>query len=112
MFKHISTGFLVFALGAGTASAALAAGDAAEGQRLAQRWCTSCHAVGAKGPAPDAAPTFASLAANPAKTESYLRGWIQAPHPPMPDFELSRQNAEDLTAYIRSLNPSGGKIVR
>lgn len=95
-----------------SAAPALAAGDASEGRRLAQQWCTSCHVVSDKTPGADAAPTFAALAADPAKTETYLRNWIEAPHPVMPNFNLTRQAAEDLAAYIRSLNPTKGKIER
>ncbi len=92
--------------------AARAAGDAAEGRRIAERWCVSCHAVAPKGTGPDAAPPFAALAADPAKTEGYLRAWLQAPHPPMPDLQLTRNEIENLVAYIRALAPARGKSER
>jgi mono/diheme cytochrome c family protein len=93
------------------ATPASAAGDAAEGEKIAQRWCTSCHTVGGKPMASDKAPAFSALAADPAKSEAYLKAWISNPHPPMPNFNLSRRTIEDLVAYIRSLG-EGKKAIQ
>lgn len=90
---------------------ALAAGDAAQGEKIAKQWCTSCHVVGRKPMASDKAPAFAALAADPSKTEGYLKGWISNPHPPMPNFNLTRQTVDDLVAYIRSLG-EGSKAIQ
>lgn len=87
------------------------AGDAAEGERIATRWCSSCHTVVPDRKSSDKAPSFVALAADPSKTEDYLKGWISNPHPPMPNFNLSRQTIEDLVAYIRSLG-EGNKAIR
>lgn len=89
---------------------ASAAGDAGEGEKIAKQWCTSCHVVGRKPMASDKAPAFSALAADPAKSEGYLKAWISNPHPPMPNFNLSRQTINDLVAYIRSLG-EGGKAI-
>jgi mono/diheme cytochrome c family protein len=78
------------------------AADSARGGRLALQWCTGCHASGA-GAATDAGPPFARMATDPAYTDERLKGWLAAPHPPMPNFNLSRAEIEDLVAYIRSL---------
>lgn len=96
-----------------TASAApvLAAGDSAEGRRIATQWCSSCHVVDGQGRGGDAAPPFIALASNPMKTEDYLKNWIRSPHPPMPNFNLSRRDVDDLAAYIRSLAVSPGRAV-
>ncbi len=91
-----------------TVSPARAAGDSVEGGRIAQRWCSTCHLVAPNRRGGDAAPPFVALANNPAKTESYLKNWIANPHPPMPNFNLSRRDIDDLTAYIRSLNVGAG----
>jgi mono/diheme cytochrome c family protein len=48
---------------------------------------------------------------NPAKTETYLKGWISNPHPPMPNFNLSRRTIDDLVSYIRSLAANGHRAV-
>ena len=88
--------------------AASAASDVEEGKALAREWCSSCHMV-APGVAPsttDAAPPFPKMAEDPAYTEERLRGWLWAPHPPMPDFDLSRFEIESLIAYIKSLDPN------
>ena len=90
----------------------LAAGDAVEGGRIAQQWCSSCHLVGQGTRGGDAAPPFVALANNPAKTETYLKNWIRNPHPPMPNFNLSRRDIDDLTAYIGTLSAKkGGRAV-
>jgi len=91
---------------------ASAAGDAAEGEKIANRWCSSCHVVGKKPTASDKAPAFAALAADPAKSEAYLKGWISNPHPPMPNFNLTRQTIEDLAAYIRSLGEGKNRAIQ
>lgn len=94
---------LITALGTG---AQAGAGESREGERLARQWCTACHLVNGGIPATDAAPPFATLAADPTRTESYLRAWISQPHPPMPDFSMTRREVDDLLAYIATLAPA------
>jgi mono/diheme cytochrome c family protein len=89
------------------AGPAFAQGDVAEGRRIAQRWCASCHVVGPDTRGGDAAPPFLALANDPRKTEDYLRNWIRNPHPPMPNFNLARRDIDDLVAYIRTLRGGG-----
>lgn len=93
------------------AAPALAQGDPREGRRIAERWCTSCHIIGVNTRGPDAAPPFVALASDPNKTEDYLKTWISNPHPPMPNFNLSRRDVDDLVAYIRSLGAGGKRVV-
>lgn len=102
---------IAFALIALPLTAAFAAGDATEGRRIAGQWCSSCHVIAPGVRGSDVAPPFVALANNPAKTESYLKAWITNPHPPMPNFNLSRRTVEDLTAYIRSLASKNGHAV-
>jgi mono/diheme cytochrome c family protein len=83
---------------------AWAAGDAGEGKRVAERWCSSCHIVDQSGRQRETAPSFAVLANNPAKSAQFLKAWITNPHPPMPNFNLTRRTVDDLVAYIRSLS--------
>jgi mono/diheme cytochrome c family protein len=84
--------------------AASYAADAANGEKLARQWCSGCHAVTADATVrSDAPPSFVSIARRPATSEDSLRAWLSAPHPSMPDFELSRAALADLTAYILSL---------
>lgn len=73
-----------------------------DGRLLAERWCAACHAVGpAQADGADAAPAFAGLAAN--RDDAALATWMAAPHPPMPDVGLSRDQIHALLAYMRTL---------
>jgi len=83
------------------------AGNAARGQALAERWCTSCHVVNARGTGvpTDTAPPLPIIAANPKKTNDYLTMWLAEPHGKMPDLHLGKREIEDLVAYIDTLRP-------
>jgi mono/diheme cytochrome c family protein len=87
------------------ASPALAAGDAAHGKRIAQRWCASCHLVteGQKSAMADA-PSFADVARRREDPKA-LANFLADPHPKMPDMHLSRREIDDIVSYIRSLDP-------
>lgn len=86
------------------AAAAVAAPDARNGERLARRWCASCHVVASdqRQPTNEAAP-FSSIAGMPGFDEAKLALFLLAPHPPMPDMSLSRAEAADLAEYIEKL---------
>ena len=99
---------LIWALALLAPLAPAGAADSVHGASLAARWCVSCHVPGPgmrSGPTTDAGPPFATIAADPALTEQRLRGWLAAPHPPMPNLNLTRAEIEDLIAYIRGLKP-------
>jgi mono/diheme cytochrome c family protein len=81
--------------------AAFAAGDAAAGRALAERWCVGCHAAGAAGT--DAAPPFTEVARRPGRSEEFFYVWLTDPHPPMPRLDLSRQDIANLIVYLRTL---------
>ena len=87
-------------------SAASAEGSAAAGKRLSQQWCASCHQVEPNGPAKDAAPPFAALGAQNGKDPGWIRAWLTNPHPPMQGINLSRQEIDDVVAYLQSLAPA------
>ncbi len=82
---------------------AASAGDAVEGKRLAGQWCSSCHATDAGRTASDIAPAFTRIAANPVRTDAWLRLWIARPHGRMPNPNLTRLEIENVVAYIRTL---------
>jgi mono/diheme cytochrome c family protein len=84
---------------------ALAAGSASDGHALAQAWCSSCHMVDPSGQGPDTAPPFATIAARNPGDNGWLRAWLASPHPPMPNLGLSRQQIDDIVAYLNSLAP-------
>jgi mono/diheme cytochrome c family protein len=98
-------GIVSLALGLGAAPIASShAADAANGGALARQWCAGCHAVAADAAVrSDTPPSFVSIARRPGPSEDSLRAWLGAPHPSMPDFDLSRAALADLTAYILSL---------
>jgi mono/diheme cytochrome c family protein len=96
---------LVFAAILATAwtSTALAQGDAESGRQLALSWCTPCHVVDLEGHGADAGPPLPVLLADGQRTPDEIRGWLADPHPPMPNFDLSRVEIEDIVAYLQSL---------
>jgi mono/diheme cytochrome c family protein len=97
---------IVVGVMATTAVAALP-GDAANGHRLAQRWCAQCHGVEAEpGHAPaDGVPTFRAVAAKPSYDRPWLRAKLASPHAPMPDLSLTRAEIDDLGAWLDRLRP-------
>jgi mono/diheme cytochrome c family protein len=80
-------------------------GDPRAGQRLAVAWCANCHQVapGGPGPANDAAPSFAAVMQMASTTSMSLRVFLQSPHGAMPDYRLSREQMDDLVAYMLTL---------
>jgi mono/diheme cytochrome c family protein len=72
---------------------------------LAKTWCSTCHVVtpSAKTGTSTGVPTFAAVAALPSTTPISLRAFLQTPHARMPDLHLSRDETDDLIAYILSL---------
>lgn len=82
--------------------------DPVAGRRIANRWCTSCHVVDSSKGGTDAVPTLASIARDPRRGPDWVRQWLTSPHPPMPNLSLSRDEIEDVVAYLRSLSPNPG----
>jgi mono/diheme cytochrome c family protein len=81
------------------------AGDADNGERLAQRWCVACHVVTTvqTSTTTDQAPPFPSIAKKPDFDAAKIALFLLDPHPKMPDMGLSRKEAADLAAYIATL---------
>lgn len=77
-------------------------GDPASGRRIVQQWCTSCHSL-SPASASDTIPSFPEIARNPAKHEDRLRNWLIRPHSPMPDYSLSRDDINDIIAFLHTL---------
>jgi mono/diheme cytochrome c family protein len=78
--------------------------DAANGKRLAERWCTSCHIVSStQREGSTQAPPFSEIAKKQQVNASGLALFLLAPHPKMPDMNLTRLEAADLSAYIVNL---------
>jgi len=85
------------------ASTAFAAGDAKMGRVLAEHWCMSCHAGTGSAAASDSAPPFIALMRRTDRTREGLRTWLTNPHAPMPNLSLTRNEIDDLVAYLFTL---------
>jgi mono/diheme cytochrome c family protein len=80
------------------------AADVDHGERLAKRWCASCHIVAPdQTRGQDNTPPFATIAKIPGFGADQIALFLLDPHPKMPDMQLSRDEREDLAAYIVSL---------
>ncbi len=87
-----------------TTSIGASAADIGNGKALAKKWCSSCHlATSDQTSGGDSAPTFSSIAETAAAGSGDLRAWLADPHPPMPNFDLTLYEIDDLVAYIGSL---------
>jgi mono/diheme cytochrome c family protein len=82
---------------------AASAADVNHGQVLAERWCAACHVTGPDQRRGTEAPPFAAIAKKPDFDEGRLAFFLMDPHPKMPSMELTRAEAADLAAYIKSL---------
>jgi mono/diheme cytochrome c family protein len=81
----------------------LAQGDPEAGHDIVRSWCTACHAVDLDGTGADAGPALPALLAGKQRSADEIRGWLADPHPPMPNLSLSRQEIDDILAYLESL---------
>ena len=93
------SGVLVIANGA-----VHAASDPVSGKDIAGRWCARCHLVDG-GRATDAAPPLRAIAHDANWTDDRLAAFLAKPHGGMRGFSFSRQEIDNLVAYIRSLEP-------
>lgn len=77
-------------------------GSAEAGRATAMTICANCHlvATGQRQPPMDSVPSFDALARDPRMSEARLRGFLNRPHPPMPDPQLSRDELENLVSFI------------
>ena len=80
-----------------------ASGNAEAGRQLATRSCSSCHATEVATKATDGAPPFTAIAKTNKERPAWIRGWLMSPHPPMPNISLSRQQIDDIVAYLGTL---------
>ncbi len=104
--RHVLAGFAGLASALlGFAAAAQQVGDPAAGRRLAEAWCSQCHAIGpgASGPESGAAPGFPAVAEMPSTTAMSLHAFLRTPHARMPDIQMTPHQLDDLIAYILSL---------
>ena len=79
------------------------AADINRGRDLAERWCADCHLVNSAQRRATEAPPFAVVAKRGTMDAQQLTYFLLNPHPVMPNMGLSRADATDLAAYIKSL---------
>lgn len=106
--SKIGPSFVIAAVAALCATAdivgpALAA-DASNGKRLAELWCAACHVVTMNQRQANAdAPPFEEIAKRPNFSGPGLVTFLLDPHAKMPNMNLTRIEANDITAYIGTL---------
>ncbi len=86
-------------------------GDVDAGRQIAETWCINCHVVApsqTRGTS-NGAPPFSAIAAKKQITPMSLRVFLQTPHYRMPDLQLSRNQIDDVSAYILSLRSPAAK---
>lgn len=79
-------------------------GVSEHGKVIARTWCANCHLVSSNQTRANAdVPSFSSIAQRLPADAEVLAAFIANPHPPMPNLSLSRQDIQDLLAYIATL---------
>lgn len=80
-------------------------GDVAAGRTLAEKWCSSCHVVTSSQQlgTSTGAPTFFAIARMKSTTRLSLRVFFETSHDRMPNLHLSRDEVDNVSAYILSL---------
>lgn len=102
---RVLMGVLAVALAVPLPAAAQAiTSNAEKGKELAELWCSSCHLVSSEqASATTEAPPFATIAARSSDEFGWLPAFLADPHPPMPQFSLTRDEIRSLVAYFASL---------
>ncbi|WGJ15219.1 c-type cytochrome [Methylocapsa sp. D3K7] len=80
--------------------------DPSVGRQLAERVCSACHQISAASPNPgqsSGAPSFVDISQMPSASELSIKVFLRTPHPSMPNFILSPEEIDSVTAYILSL---------
>jgi mono/diheme cytochrome c family protein len=78
--------------------------DPAAGERLAVRWCSSCHLVKpGQAQANADVPSFSAIARMPDFRAESVAALLMSPHPKMPSYSLSRIEARAIVSYMESL---------
>jgi cytochrome c len=98
----------IVAVSAGfVASASAQSADPSLGKHLAETVCSACHqsdpASQAPGPNPEA-PSFLDISRTPSLSDLAIKVFLRSSHPSMPNFILSPEEIDSVTAYIRSLS--------
>jgi mono/diheme cytochrome c family protein len=101
--KSLSFAFAGLLVGVLSSPVSFAA-DASHGKVLAERWCAGCHLVGPEQRQANAdVRSFVAIGRDPKFNANRLAFFLLDPHPKMPDMQLTRTEAQDLAAYVKSL---------
>jgi mono/diheme cytochrome c family protein len=77
--------------------------NAENGRRLAEQWCSGCHAIDPAAAKPGKTISFASIAAKQTVTTEMITSFLPLPHATMPNMPLSRSDIQDIAAYIMGM---------
>ena len=80
-----------------------AADEAQSGVQLVGRWCVTCHSVGRALDPPNLALPFMAIAEQGGRDGPWLRDWLRAPHPALPEISRSEKETVAITSYLNSL---------
>ena len=80
-----------------------ATGNPVAGAAIAETWCANCHVVTSGSRGSDAAPPFSDIGERLPDGADRIRAWLFTEHPNMPDFNLTRDEVEDVIAYLATL---------
>ncbi len=100
--RHLGLSAALAALVMAAHSTAAFAADARRGERFAHQVCGTCHVVAREDSSDAEAPSFRSIAAS----EQFRKHgvvWLWAKHPKMPNLATTREELNDVAAYIKTL---------
>ena len=92
-------------LTASTATGQPLTGDAEMGRTMALEVCADCHNVvlSPEVERADAPRSFTAIAKDPVYTPTSLRVFLTTPHNQMPDYIFTREEQDNLIAYIMQI---------
>jgi cytochrome c len=88
--------------------------SAARGRQLAMRLCANCHLVDGSGKAaPEGIGTFRGIANRAGQSADRISNTLILPHIPMPDTQITREEIQDILAYLETLrtNPDVPQLI-
>ena len=98
--------FFITAIFVGFPLTAWAVPNPQAGEEIALQSCTSCHApMTAQRPA-NGAPSLADIAKQDKGKTGWTQAWMSNPHRMRANVNLSKQQADDVVAYLKLL-PAG-----
>jgi cytochrome c len=88
--------------------------SASRGHQLGMRLCANCHLVDASGKsAPEGVGSFRGIANRSGQSAERISNVLMLPHMPMPDAQLTRDEIQDILAYLGTLrtNPDVSPLI-